>query len=460
MEDEEMGESGWRKGKDIQILYMSMGQGDCCVITCPDGKHVVIDCGTKGKETWDSLLDICSLIRSVSVLRNPKAATGEIEALILTHPDKDHINQVKGILGSSTFTILLDTKEEDDALDNLLAQADPKSYKVTKSRPDNKYLNKIVFEGLKVNNVYFADPKVNDRDSLKRSPLLYYYASGCSKALYNQLSTKKLYCVTLNSTEKTLHSWKRPYKKEENYSKESISTASYTLLSGKKPDWEVSLVAGNVKREKEDKSDTDGKNAASLVTLIKIGKEKILICGDATLSTENYLRKTFSTELKDLDLIQAGHHGSSVTSSTKDFVDTVKAKRVMISVQEREHSHHLPGKDTLARYTAHAKKESTAHRSCYWERIEKDEIDSLAEAWEKLKQESKIDYRVEGGGYRYTLTKVSGTSLDKHEGYIVLDGFRNPSDGWGLMQKQVKENIKQTGIDQHLWYFFDGTPSE
>ena len=36
---------GWKPG-EFQILFLSMGQGDCCVITCPDGRHVMIDCGS------------------------------------------------------------------------------------------------------------------------------------------------------------------------------------------------------------------------------------------------------------------------------------------------------------------------------------------------------------------------------------------------------------------------------
>ena len=57
--------------------------------------------------------------------------------------------------------------------------------------------------------------------------------------------------------------------------------------------WKVSIIAGNVDKENGDLSDGDGRNAASLVTLLYLdtdqGEDYMMICGDATVSTENYL---------------------------------------------------------------------------------------------------------------------------------------------------------------------------
>ena len=32
---------------EFKFVFVSMGQGDCCMVRCPDGRVVVVDCGSK-----------------------------------------------------------------------------------------------------------------------------------------------------------------------------------------------------------------------------------------------------------------------------------------------------------------------------------------------------------------------------------------------------------------------------
>src|SRR5689334_3006063 len=91
-----------KKGKAIDpriklfdIVCFYMGQGDCSMIRCPDGRIVMVDCGSKFDFSEASLKIAADLVR------HPKWAGGNnncIDALILTHKDQDHYNQAGKVL--------------------------------------------------------------------------------------------------------------------------------------------------------------------------------------------------------------------------------------------------------------------------------------------------------------------------------------------------------------------------
>ncbi len=78
---------------EFKFVFVAIGQGDFCMVRCPDGKIVVIDCGRTsqglGQTTW--------VDETAILLRDGSWAGGnnnKVDALILTHPDADHYNQV------------------------------------------------------------------------------------------------------------------------------------------------------------------------------------------------------------------------------------------------------------------------------------------------------------------------------------------------------------------------------
>ncbi len=75
----------------LSVHYLDVGQGDCILICFPDGKSMMIDCGT----------NLASSIDTIKTALNAKEITA-LNYLILTHPDYDHIGGVKDVLGDVT----------------------------------------------------------------------------------------------------------------------------------------------------------------------------------------------------------------------------------------------------------------------------------------------------------------------------------------------------------------------
>jgi beta-lactamase superfamily II metal-dependent hydrolase len=407
----------WEFGT-IQILFLSMGQGDCCVITCPDGQHVMIDCGSKALEAADAMVDIQAVLRSVT--NHEDSDYGWISALILTHPDRDHITKVAEIIGGEAYDVGGDTR---------------------------------TFDPISVSKVYFSDFNTG-RTDFTSSPLRYYGASMCATTLYYYSKVSEMYCVTLRTKERVLHKWVEPFDKS-GYTNVPIAGDRVTVKSGvleSNPTvtWEVSIIAGNVAREPGDQSDTDGRNAASLVTLVRLGTETALICGDATISTENYLYNTFSTkpDIKSVALLQAPHHGSSVTSSSAKFVNLVKPKRVAISVQKDEHSHHLPGRAAVDAYVKNAVATKTPRPTTAWRSLDDDAFHDIKTAWT-----FHGNYREEVNNQFAPVRYVRTDANDDFTGEVILDGFTRPTK-YVLYQNPLSKDVKQTGLDQHLFYYF------
>jgi len=71
----------------IKVRYIDVGQGNTIYIKMPSGEDIVIDGGNKGK--GDEL---------VAYLKKQKV--GDIEVLISTHPDADHIGGLDEVLDS------------------------------------------------------------------------------------------------------------------------------------------------------------------------------------------------------------------------------------------------------------------------------------------------------------------------------------------------------------------------
>jgi len=75
--------------------------------------------------------------------------------------------------------------------------------------------------------------------------------------------------------------------------------------------------------------DYGNENDNSSVIYTKINNHKFLFMGDAGVEVEEDLIEKYN--LKDIDVLKVGHHGSK-TSSGKDFIDEIKPKYSIISV--------------------------------------------------------------------------------------------------------------------------------
>ena len=87
----------------------------------------------------------------------------------------------------------------------------------------------------------------------------------------------------------------------------------------------------------------DNENDNSNILYTKINKYKILFMGDASIKVEEDLLKKYN--IKDIDILKVGHHGSK-TSSSKNFIDYINPKYSIISVGKNNLFNH-PNKEVL-----------------------------------------------------------------------------------------------------------------
>lgn len=76
---------------------------------------------------------------------------------------------------------------------------------------------------------------------------------------------------------------------------------------------------------------SDDKNEHSIITLITYKHYHLLLMADATIRNEHLLLQRYN--LKNIDVLKVGHHGS-MTSSSSEFIETIKPKISVISVSK------------------------------------------------------------------------------------------------------------------------------
>ena len=87
----------------------------------------------------------------------------------------------------------------------------------------------------------------------------------------------------------------------------------------------------------------DNENDNSLVLYLNLNGIKLLLMGDAGVEVEKDLLEKYN--LKNIDILKLGHHGSK-TSSSKTFIDEANPTYSIISVGRNNRYGH-PNLDTL-----------------------------------------------------------------------------------------------------------------
>lgn len=89
----------------------------------------------------------------------------------------------------------------------------------------------------------------------------------------------------------------------------------------------------------------EGYNNYSVVLRAELGNTSFILTGDAEKLSESEMLDGVPSSLIDCDILKAGHHGSS-TSTSKSFFDTVTPSYVVIScAEDNEYGH--PHKETI-----------------------------------------------------------------------------------------------------------------
>ncbi len=134
------------------------------------------------------------------------------------------------------------------------------------------------------------------------------------------------------------------YEKIKNFAKEkNIAFVNSNIGdSFKYKDITLEILAPDINEVIVDK---DIENANSQVILVKVNGIYLLFMGDATCKTEEYLLKR-NIKLENIKIMQVGHHGS-ITSTSQEFIDSLKVENAIISSKKKVYGH--PSKEIVDR---------------------------------------------------------------------------------------------------------------
>tara|TARA_A100000171_G_C2140247_1_gene154679 strand:+ start:918 stop:2480 length:1563 start_codon:yes stop_codon:yes gene_type:complete len=401
---------------EFEFVFVNMGQGDCTLVRCPDGKVGIIDCGTHSfSDSSDNLSaaklkEVCDGIREQIVAWTKDSTPNVIDFLILTHADSDHNNKLLVVFptnSSTSFTIK-----------KIYFGNGPNA-----TQPGSVYQDKSSY---KCENV-----------PLTLNPLS-NYSSGLSAAVFNRnWGTEEVIEVVINNEVQCVYKYYLSGDKSNNEKggrnskygeKEDIiennDVPTYLIHDG--DGWEVSIIAGNVlevkdtllaKRKMEARTEPPNKvrksdvamnitraeearnvneeiqlvfppykgeadsvnvNMASLCTAIYFPDAAdldnvVLLMGDATNNTLAYLN---NFEFNDSCVLSnIPHHGSNLhcnwigeeVKGQSDFITTnLKPTTAIVSARPTYTGYRLPKPDVLTKYESVARGSDTHYLDSWY----------------------------------------------------------------------------------------------
>ena len=224
-------------GRTFEITFLDVGQGDSSLIQFPNGKVLLIDCGNNGYG-----VDVVDYLTMLGIK--------QIDLLVTTHPDADHVG-------------------------------------------------------------------------------------GCDVVL-QRIPTVSVYDDGLMRGTKTFLDYERETKKLQNHYSLS-SDRSITLDSNVISEFLVAY---------DSHGDFSNVNDNSIILLLVYGSDSFLFTGDCSRACERELVKT-SSNLLDVDVYKAGHHGSS--ESSNDYFLYAVTPEVVVFSEGKNNSYGFPSPKVLDR---------------------------------------------------------------------------------------------------------------
>ena len=404
------------RNEQFDIINFYMGQGDCSMIRCPDGKIVMIDCGSTSDFPDENLQVVMDQVRHTDWAGNNMC----IDALILTHSDADHHNKVVSVLGEYTYKASSSTSSSTTpgpmystsssaptiTMPSTTTTTTPTTTTTTTTTTTPTITTTTMptttpkkWPKLKIDKIYLSCA-YGDKSSLGN-----YTGNALNTNVYNDyFKTSEIYEVTICEGSSFYKKWTKddtfgsavpPDSTKPADTTWPIANQKYTILNGTTAGgqlWSVSIIAGNVKKEKGPITDLgldeEGNpfvdtatpdNACSLITLFEIGGKKALFCGDATFSTEHFLVQQHATLISNVDFLLAPHHGSEYASSI-DFVELCRPKTVVVSCGFMHHGFKHPRATAIFRWLAKVQA-AAAHEIDYWD-MNADMAEKVWHSWE------------------------------------------------------------------------------
>lgn len=306
----------------VKFYFFNVGQGECTLIQLPTGDWVLVDFGSTAD--WSSVRDKVfeQIISFVPAKR--------FEYVILTHPDSDHYNKIVGLLDKGfTFNNLYYSKrlekivtningeqvriETDEVGESLLGCFTGKS---GNGKTKIKLLTKD-----KVNNINFVHiNEVVTSKSTSNNYIKTFTRSGPGGKFTNSTENRSM-------TDKGI-----------------LIASSRLSPQDEEAAWEIYIMAGNVKID----SSVEGqrKNTASIVTLFNIdnGGKYVLLRGDATDATDEYLVSNYKSFFQDniIDLGNIAHHGSNLHCNEPEYIEYLAPQTSILSCAKQNSMYKLP----------------------------------------------------------------------------------------------------------------------
>ncbi|MBQ8468277.1 MAG: MBL fold metallo-hydrolase [Clostridia bacterium] len=342
------------------VHYINVDQADCTFIELPDGTNMVIDAGDLGTRK-----DVVNYIQAVLGEGNNK-----INHLVLTHSDQDHIGGAGGSdpdseVGAGLFynfeieniyrPFAIAGNTEHDALNDLAEDAADPFVPYAYDELGNFYLDMLDESnyGTRIAENALKLPRVKSTTYKNVVRLMYEetFNGNPSNIFVNYEG------LTINSRD-SHHpysiKWYAPLTVEDNgddlveipntLRTKGYVTKGYTVpaKTGKNAGKYMSTQLGT------------GKNAISPVIKLEYLGKKFVFTGDiyevAERDVAQHLSSIEKTELSNVTVYQAGHHGAK-NSSTAEFLEIINPTWTVVSCG-LNNSYNHPNPEFLARIDA------------------------------------------------------------------------------------------------------------
>lgn len=308
-----------RENSTLNINYINVLQGDCILINLPDGKNMIIDAGSSFN--YDNKYDESSPDNVISCIKNYLVGSSnpKIDYMIMTHADFDH------------FSFMVEILEEFE----VIKMYRPNVFYGVEDNETN--VDKIAFASLEeerakqVGSAYVTKEMYQED---KETYSGYNVKAESSSAYYSTLEAMYAEAEINGGDSEVLFTFQADEitnKNDANVSQDEIYTLKfYAPISNK------SLY-------------TDWNNYSSFM-ILEFNGFRYCFTGDTEEELEKQIIENYGDVLPDVDIMDAGHHGSS-TSTSSALLEILNPEVVICSCDDgTEYGH--PAPDTISRIIA------------------------------------------------------------------------------------------------------------
>jgi hypothetical protein len=100
----------------------------------------------------------------------------------------------------------------------------------------------------------------------------------------------------------------------------------------------------------------------------------------------------------------------------------------------------------------YAEKIEQERQTTYWDRMGDTDFETAVNDW----RANKVDYEVQNDNQNRPVRMVLKKPPKGYKGITILDGLVATRPKYALYEEPITQEIRQTGKDHHLWYYFDG----